>query len=665
MSLEATSHIYIYIYMMMHCIAPLILKMVSERCASLQEYLKRPAKISYRGMSFSHNSNQHDHNQQQQQQQKRPRDECNHDPHGPRPALDLHNTDVRDAWRPHAQQPADPPLAIAASSPKLDPIMSVEGQILDGALDESPCTSSHPVSLPQPTVLISSPASCLLANEPSTTESSFSPAILPPLASWTMAADSVAISEAARCFGLVAARDTFHSDVNVIFHHRPMSVSSSGTLFASLLSVFTAIKTGAIVEGFWWTPLIHSCALDSGSLVFADSVMKAFHALVLDRLTLHFEVNDVWKAKQSAQHCVYVKRGLHILQQSRIVDKISSFTNLKHTDANDWEELQLQVKHQAAAGLSVMTSSVISCFHRSLVGHTPSSTVGSKCTAQRRDGGIWSICIQECPAPVVEIHDSRLQRMWAAYCTSCTSPPLNFKFFEALYACLLRYESTMHCVSGRFSHHFGIPSGHLPSISRAVAANRDGSRSICDWIDCFSAPMTLLQLAPDDLASSRSQMFGPSNSFVRYCSPYVDTDSCFGSLGSFFDADFQTIAAKGDVLFLHPPNDNLILERVSNVLKEMFVDRPNNLAGICVFPSTKSALKTQEVFRSVSFWQSVAVPVFCSGHSRDNVAVTRLNDCEYRVGSISRVSDLQVMFPTIHLLISVLLSDISLYGRLR
>ena len=49
-----------------------------------------------------------------------------------------------------------------------------------------------------------------------------------------------------------------------------------------------------------------------------------------------------------------------------------------------------------------------------------------------------------------------------------------------------------------------------------------------------------------------------------------------------------------------------------------------------------------------------AIPVFCSGHSRDNVAVTRLNDCEYRVGSISRVGDLQVMFPTVHLLISVL-----------
>ena len=635
--------------------APLILQMASERCASLQEFLKRLAKISCRGMSFSHNTNQHDHNQQQQQQQKqykRPRDECNRDPHGPRPALDLHNVDVRDAGHPHAPQPADPPLAIAASSPNLDPIMAVEGDILDGALDESSCTSSYPVSLLQPTVLNSSPASCLSAT--STTESSSSPATLPPMASWTMAADSVAISEAARCFGLVAARNMFHTDVNVIFHHHPMSVSSSGTLFASLLSVFTAIKRGAIVEGFWWTPLIHSCTLNSGSLVFADSVMKTFHALVLDRLTLHFEVNDVWKAKQSAQHCVYVKRGLHILQQLRIVDKISNFANLKHTDANDWEEVQLQVKHQAAVGLSMMTSSVISCFHRSLVGQTPSSTVGSRCIAEHRDGGIWSICIEGCSAPVVEIHDSRLQRMWAAFCTSSTSPPLNFNFFEALYACLLRYESTMHCVSGRFSHHFGIPSGHLPSISRAVAANRDGSRSICDWIDCFSTPMTLLQLASDDLGSSRSHMFGPSNSFVRYCSPYVDTDSCFGSLGSFFDADFQTIAAKGDVLFLHPPNDSLVLERVSNVLKEMFVDRPNDFAGICVFPSTKSALKTQEVFRSVSFWQSVAIPVFCSGHSRDNVAVTRLNDCEYRVGSISRVGDLQVMFPTVHLLISVL-----------
>jgi hypothetical protein len=114
-------------------------------------------------------------------------------------------------------------------------------------------------------------------------------------------------------------------------------------------------------------------------------------------------------------------------------------------------------------------------------------------------------------------------------------------------------------------------------------------------------------------------------------------------LGSFFDADFEKIASSGDVLFLHPPNDVFLMERVTSVLKTLFVDRQSNFAGICVFPSTKPLLKTQDALQSVSAWQPVAAPVFCSGHPRDDAAVTRWGDCEYRVGSLSYRSELQVL----------------------
>ena len=203
----------------------------------------------------------------------------------------------------------------------------------------------------------------------------------------------------------------------------------------------------------------------------------------------------------------------------------------------------------------------------------------------------------------------------------------------------------MHCVSGRYGHHFGIPSSKLPSIAQAVAASRSGSCTISDWIDCFATPMTIMELAANDSAASRTRSRVPSHSFVRYCSPYLDTDACFGSFGSFFDADLRRIVGSGDVLFLHPPNDYFILERLTKVLEKTFVDQHHNVSGICVFPSTKSQLKMQDPLQSVCTWQPVPVPIFCSGHSRDGITVNRGSDCSYRLGSMSCSKDMQVLHP--------------------
>lgn len=512
--------------------------------------------------------------------------------------------------------------------------------------------SSSPLPL-RPSSSSSSSAS-LAINAPLPSSSSSTPvavvapasAALPRSTSWTLAAESVAVSEAARSFSLVAARGIFHSDVSVMCEQWPMLPSASGTLFASLLSVFTSLKRGPTVEGVWWAPLVHSCSIIGGKLVFEDHVLQTLHALVLDKLNLHFEVNDVWKGKQSAQECVRVKRCLRALQQLRIVDEISGLTELKHNNADEWERVQIKVKQQAAVNLSSLSSSILISFHRALVGQTPpSAATGAQCHAELRDNGLWSICLEGCSAPVIEIHDSRLQRMWAAFCACCSSLPSSVNFFEAVYACVLRYESTMHCVSGRYGHHFGIPSSKLPSIAQAVAASRSGSCTISDWIDCFATPMTIMELAANDSAASRTRSRVPSHSFVRYCSPYLDTDACFGSFGSFFDADLRRIVGSGDVLFLHPPNDYFFMERLTNVLKDMFINPQNNFSGVCVFPSTKPLLKMQDPLQSVCAWQPVAHPVFCSGHSRDDVAVTRASDCAYRVGSMSRFADMQVLQP--------------------
>jgi hypothetical protein len=469
------------------------------------------------------------------------------------------------------------------------------------------------------------------------------PALLPPSVSSTLTADSVAVSELARSLALSAARDVFHSDLNCILLNFPMSCSASGTLFASLLGIFTSTKRGPTVEGLWWAPLLHSCSLDAGALLFEENMLQTLSSLVLDRLVLHFELNEVWKAKQTASWCVYVKRCLCILQQLQILDETCSFTHLNHTDANGWEDIQLMVKQNAPAALSSIVTSVVSCFHRAIVSQAaPPAAIGSELLAQRRDTGLWAITVQGSSAPVVEIHDSRLQRMWVAFSLNCASSPVTSRFFEAVYACVLRYDSTMHCASGRYSHHYGIPSGRLPSLLKGVAASRGGSSAISRWIDCFSSPMTMLELATDDARHSGSQLCAPSHSHAPYYSPYADTDSCFGSLGSFFDADHQKLAEAGAALFFHPPNDLFILERVSIILQQLFVHQKNDCLGICVFPSTKSLLKTQESFQSVAVWQPITAPVFCSGHSRDGTAVTRFSDCDYRVLSVTRVGELHV-----------------------
>jgi hypothetical protein len=76
----------------------------------------------------------------------------------------------------------------------------------------------------------------------------------------------------------------------------------------------------------------------------------------------------------------------------------------------------------------------------------------------------------------------------------------------------------------------------------------------------------------------------------------------------------------------------------------MFVHQQNHFAGVYAFPFTKSLLKSHEAFQPVSVWHTVSVPAFCSGHARDDVAVLHASDCEYRIGSITRVSDFQVLF---------------------
>ncbi len=410
------------------------------------------------------------------------------------------------------------------------------------------------------------------------------------------------------------------------------------------------------MEGIWWSPLVHSCRHTSDGIAFEESVLKVLREIVAERLSTHFEVNNVWKAKQSSQWCVYVKRFLRILQQLKILDALSNISNLQHTDADEWEKVQLEVKQQATVGIFSMACTVVTCFHRAFDCQVPSCTaVGTQCLAERRDNGLWAISVQECNTPVIEIHDSRLQRMWVAFGQRRSLSPLNQEFFEAVYACLLRYQSTMHCSSGFYGHHFRIPSGRLPSLSQAIAANRDGSRVFSNWIDCFSSPMTMLEVACD-AESSRNPLGIPLHSFVRYCSPYADTDSCFGSLGSFFDVDFQTITSKGDILFFHPPNDNFILDRVSKWFTEMFVHQQNLFAGVYALPFTKSLLKMMEAFQSVSVWHTVSAPAFCSGHSRDDVAVFRASDCDYRVGSITRVSDLQVLLLPVSSLIMPIFS---------
>lgn len=491
---------------------------------------------------------------------------------------------------------------------------------------------------PSPSVTLAPPLS-----SPFVAGKAPAPALLPPSVSSTLTADSVAVSELARSLALAAARDVFHSDLNSILLNFPMSCSATGTLFASLLGIFTSTKRGPTVDGLWWTPLLHSCSLDGGALLFEEHMLQTLNAHVLDRLILHFELNEVWKAKQSSSWCVYVKRYLRILQQLHILDESCSFADLNHTDANGWEEIQLMVKQKAPTVLSSIVTSVVSCFHRAIVGQaTPPAAIGSELLAERRDTGLWTIAVQGSSSPVVEIHDSRLQRMWAAFSLNCASSPVASKFFEAAYACVLRYDSTMHCASGRYSHHYGIPSGRLPSLLRGAAASRGGTSAMSRWIDCFSSPMTMLELAPDDTRHSGAQPCAPSQSHAPYYSPYADTDSCFGSLGSFFDADYQKLAAAGVALFFHPPNDLFILERVSNILQQMFVHQKNDCVAICVFPSTKCLLKTQESFQSAAVWQPATAPVFCSGHSRDGIAVTRLSDCDYRVLSVTHVGELHV-----------------------
>jgi hypothetical protein len=473
---------------------------------------------------------------------------------------------------------------------------------------------------------------------------------LPSYISWTPAADSVAISEIARHFALAAARGMFRSEVNAIFQHLPMSLSATNSLFASLLSVFTSIKRVPVIECVWWNPLVHSCSLDGNGLVFEESVLRVLCSLVADRLAAHFQVNEVWKAKQSLQWCAYVQRCLRILRQLQIFNDVPDFHNLKHTDANEWEKVQREVKRQSVAGIESMARSVVNCFQRSLACQSASSaSTGTQCVAQRDDNGLWSIRTPESPAPDVEIHDTRLQRMRVAFARQCDVPPADVKFFEAVYACLLRYESTLHCASGCYGHHFGIPSRLLPSIIGAASANHGASPAFSHWIDCFSSPMTMLE---HDLRSSQPHSDAPARTLVKYCSPYPDTDSCFGSLGSFFDMDFQALASQGNIMFLHPPNDAFVLQRVSSCLKDMFVDHKSVLTGIYVFPMTKSLSEYHEAFQPVSVWKPISAPVFCSGHPRDDTeitAVARMSDCDYRVGSISCVSDLHVMLPPVSL----------------